>query len=965
MAPPSEKGRAYCLCQLCVPNILESAGDPVVLSMRSVYRHHSQEAFPVQKTKQRREPHFLPVGTPVVEVRDTAQRLKDSLPCVQQPPYPLPAQNDAGEVAAIEDAFPAPQKPGDGDGGLRMRCFGTWTPSGARQGEWRSCNSDPSVEPLLQGMEQDVLNAVLHRFKHNASGEAVIDHLRLVMTRSGASYPVPEQLRPKEYRQCLTFLEQRGILEGKPFVGYDLCPCGFLYRCTDKGRTSCTCCNKPRKESLKLLYRPISDWLTSHLEDPATFQMLQHGNLTQQQRGSVPGFACDILDTLPGLGDNHHTDSMTLHVGVHTDGVNPFKFKSSYSMWPLVLTLYNISPDYRYRPGLIGLCGIIPGKRDESGRGGSVPIHDVLALLAEELTMLNTEGLPYTHPVNGMPAVAKVQLQVLGGDYRAVEKVVGITGAPTSVYSCFKCWHPGTWGPSKYLYGQFFRYLSKASPLRRLSADLNNAIKWSWRKVPGAASMTGPRKFDVDDSTIVRAAWNSQALYAPERTQEDLVRQIKVPEIRVDDDTDAGPELTTSARGSLSDISSEYFPDDHDDDDDVDDDDEFQSADVDDSDVHSDMDDDLFHGIPPNVQDAEMQQPNRSWRDRLLTSVPGFSTRRGLQYDPMHTIGQFIAQLFDLIFTSSRVTDRIKGYEVGINNRTLEPCVVSKDDQITMQAITRKISKDVPKADGGGPRLAGTIGGSGVKMSVWCFWASPYGAYVLEHAKSLRPIHRMVLQQILCSVSYLLDDAIPLCTQEELLDAVAHALSLMEIYLPSTELDIKAHNLLHLVERLFTLGPSYTTAMWGYEALMGRLVKLVKKTDSPEVTVMRSWYIIERALKYAYRNQSTVMLDGILPKGVAVTKEIHSYWTWRNEKAPSVEPLRIDGAGGLRLLASLSSVQRSQLHEMYIQHDPRYKELWAAFLEWLWAQWPDHDTSAGSICKEVQGSVPLCQKLDG
>ncbi|EFJ41089.1 Idaten transposition protein [Volvox carteri f. nagariensis] len=207
---------------------------------------------------------------------------------------------------------------------------------------------------------------------------------------------------------------------------------------------------------------------------------------------------------------------------------------------------------------------------------------------------------------------------------------------------CFKCWHPGTWGPSKYLYGQFFRYLSKASPLRRLSADLNNAIKWSWRKVPGAASMTGPRKFDVDDSTIVRAAWNSQALYAPERTQEDLVRQIKVPEIRVDDDTDAGPELTTSARGSLSDISSEYFPDDHDDDDDVDDDDEFQSADVDDSDVHSDMDDDLFHGIPPNVQDAEMQQPNRSWRDRLLTSVPGFSTRRGLQYDPMHTIGQFM-----------------------------------------------------------------------------------------------------------------------------------------------------------------------------------------------------------------------------------------------------------------------------------------------------------------------------------
>jgi hypothetical protein len=76
-------------------------------------------------------------------------------------------------------------------------------------------------------------------------------------------------------------------------------------------------------------------------------------------------------------------------------------------------------------------------------------------------------------------------------------------------------------------------------------------------------------------------------------------------------------------------------------------------------------------------------------------------------------------------------------------------------------------------------------------------------------------------------LSCISDKAILSNSRAVLKENMAIAMSLFEAHLPSTELDIKAHDIIHLVDRLFDLGPEYTTAMWGYEDLLGRLVDMM------------------------------------------------------------------------------------------------------------------------------------------
>ena len=56
-----------------------------------------------------------------------------------------------------------------------------------------------------------------------------------------------------------------------------------------------------------------------------------------------------------------------IRLGLATDGVNPYGFKSTkWSMWPIVLVNYNITPWLCIKKGHIILSLIIPGKRKPS-----------------------------------------------------------------------------------------------------------------------------------------------------------------------------------------------------------------------------------------------------------------------------------------------------------------------------------------------------------------------------------------------------------------------------------------------------------------------------------------------------------------------------------------------------------------------------------------------------------------------
>ena len=64
---------------------------------------------------------------------------------------------------------------------------------------------------------------------------------------------------------------------------------------------------------------------------------------------------------------------------------------------------------------------------------------------------------------------------------------------------------------------------------------------------------------------------------------------------------------------------------------------------------------------------------------------------------------------------------------------------------------------------------------------------------------------------------------------------VVMALVAVERCLPSSELDTKLHNPLHLVGSLHTTGPLYATSMFPYESLYGMLTRWAKNRRAPEV----------------------------------------------------------------------------------------------------------------------------------
>jgi hypothetical protein len=162
-------------------------------------------------------------------------------------------------------------------------------------------------------------------------------------------------------------------------------------------------------------------------------------------------------------------------------------------------------------------------------------MHDVYALISEDFQRLVQDGVTYKHPHNGTLCHVNVKLKVLGGDYRAIQDMLALPGAPVAKFACFKCWLDGIRIPFKYAYGQFHRYLSTAAewlPFRRVVASMNSAYLWKWeRAVPGsAAGGTGGKVKDVDNTTVARFASDEHSHKVPPavRTRADLIARLQV-----------------------------------------------------------------------------------------------------------------------------------------------------------------------------------------------------------------------------------------------------------------------------------------------------------------------------------------------------------------------------------------------------------------------------------------------------
>jgi hypothetical protein len=239
--------------------------------------------------------------------------------------------------------------------------------------------------------------------------------------------------------------------------------------------------------------------------------------------------------------------------------------------------------------------------------------------------------------------------------------------------------------------------------------------------------------------------------------------------------------------------------------------------------------------------------------------------------------------------------------------------------------------------------LKGTFGGSSVKAAVWYFWASPYGMYLLENATTMDKKVQGTLQQVFCAISFIKDDAVPEADCQNLLNAMAVALTMVEVDLPCSELDIKAHNLLHLAERIPHLGPSYTTAMWAYEDIMGQVVDLGKKMDTIETSIMYAWAHAQLGMHLGLLRNLTTFPE-VLPKPTEFVDNLRQHWTWSNTSPPNILGISRQGTIGLRNTRLLTPAGSYRIHLSYVEHDPEYAKMYVRFLDWLWLQWST-DTS--------------------
>lgn len=173
----------------------------------------------------------------------------------------------------------------------------------------------------------------------------------------------------------------------------------------------------------------------------------------------------------------------------------------------------------------------------------------------------------------------------------------------------------------------------------------------------------------------------------------------------------------------------------------------------------------------------------------------------------------------------------------------------------------------------------------------------------------------------------------PASELEDLQLVVTEAICKAEFWLPASELDIKLHNLLHMVQKISCTGPVCWTAMWVYESMWGGFVKQARKKDSPCTTTLRRLEEQEAMFLHSI-GQPISFLDP--PFKVSEMRHEENFWCPRSSYHKHVD-------NSLRIKASLDDRKKKPVmlkpeelqgvHNLHLAIDKRYNESWESFLQ--------------------------------
>lgn len=146
-----------------------------------------------------------------------------------------------------------------------------------------------------------------------------------------------------------------------------------------------------------------------------------------------------------------------------------------------------------------------------------------------------------------------------------------------------------------------------------------------------------------------------------------------------------------------------------------------------------------------------------------------------------------------------------------------------------------------------------------LKTSEYLLLAGPIGKYILEGG--MHPDQQTAVFEYLDLLGSLWEKNISTERLSQLESDIPRVLENLEFLLPSWELDINRHLMLHLVSSIRANGPCWTWSMFGFERLWYRLLRWMTNKRSPEATIMNAFK--------AFILASTAMVGTPLDKGDA------------------------------------------------------------------------------------------------
>lgn len=293
-----------------------------------------------------------------------------------------------------------------------------------------------ATTPLYEGSKVTVLQAVAHHMlwftdHPGTSKDALSSILHMQHTEI---LPQPNAL-PDSYSAALKLIEPFLI---QPLV-FDVCQndC-VIFRGAYATLTECPVCTSKRYKTKMIPYRrfqylPIGPRLERMFGTANLAQLVQaHGLL------ATSSVLCDIQQSSTWKtaysGDGiFKGDSRGISLGLCTDGVNPFShLRTSYSMWPIVLSLLNLPRKIRHNFSNLLLVGIVPG----NGKQEVKNIQPYLEILVDELISLSDAMIYDAYQQATFQLKVEILLHIL--DYPGIAKVFNIHGAG-AYHACAWC----------------------------------------------------------------------------------------------------------------------------------------------------------------------------------------------------------------------------------------------------------------------------------------------------------------------------------------------------------------------------------------------------------------------------------------------------------------------------------------------------------------------------------------------